>query len=161
VGFRVRHLAYPFLSAFCFGLVAVIRKLGLSQAGPLFDSAINSTSAMLASTAFVLASGKRGALVCERRSLLYFIGGGIAENTGVFLVLVALGHGEVSVVTPLAGTAPLFVLVLTGVFLRGVQHLSWRIIAGAILIVCGVFLLKATSLAPLAGIGAAMFPHVP
>jgi uncharacterized membrane protein len=160
VGFHVRHLAYPFLSASCFGLVAVIRKLGLGQAGPLFDSAINSTSAMLASTAFVLASGQRGALKCDGRSLLYFLGGGIAENTGVFLVLVALGLGEVSVVTPLAGTAPLFVLILTCVFLRGMQHLSWRIVVGAILIVLGVFLLKASSLAPLAAVGAALLRRV-
>ena len=35
VGFRVRHLVYPFLSASCFGVVAVIRKLGLGHAGPL------------------------------------------------------------------------------------------------------------------------------
>src|ERR671925_2371542 len=56
VGFRVRHLAYPFLSASCFGVVAVIRKLGLGHAGPLFGSAINATAAMVAATAFVLAS---------------------------------------------------------------------------------------------------------
>jgi hypothetical protein len=36
---------------------------------------------------FVLALGKRQALVCDSRSLLYFIGGGVAENTGVFLVI--------------------------------------------------------------------------
>jgi uncharacterized membrane protein len=130
VGFCLRHLAYPFLSARCFGLVAVVRELGLSQAGPLFDSAINTTSAMLVSTAFVFASGRWSALVCERRSLLYFIGGGIAENTGVSIVLVALGRGEVSVVTPLAWTVPLFVLLLSCIFLGGVQHLNWRIIAG-------------------------------
>jgi uncharacterized membrane protein len=157
-GFRVRHLAYPFLSASCFGLVAVIRKPGLSQAGPLFDSAINSTSAMLAATAFVLASGKRGALKCDGRSLLHFLGGGIAENTGVFLVLVALGLGEVSVVSPLGGTAPLFVLLLTAIFLRGRTNLSWRIIAGAVLIVFGVFVLKATSLAPRSAGGALVLP---
>jgi drug/metabolite transporter (DMT)-like permease len=72
--------------------------------------------------------------------LLYFIGSGIAENTGVFLVLVALGFGEVSVVTPLAGTAPLFVLLLTVLFLGG-EQLSGRIVVGAVLIVLGVFLL--------------------
>jgi drug/metabolite transporter, DME family len=145
VGFRAKHLVYPFLSASCFGVVAIIRKLGLGQAGPLFDSAINITSAMVASTAFVLASGNRAALVCDVRSLLYFIGGGIAENTGVFLVLVALGLGEVSVVTPLAGTAPLFVLLLTFLFLRGVEKLSWRVIVGAVLIVLGVFLLTGSN----------------
>jgi uncharacterized membrane protein len=140
VGFRVRHLLYPLLSASCFGVVAILRKLGLGHAGPLFDSAINNTAAMVAATVFVLASGKRKALVCNGRSLLYFIGGGIAENTGVFLVLVALGFGEVSVVTPLAGTAPLFVLLLTVLFLGG-EQLSGRIVVGAVFIVLGVFLL--------------------
>jgi uncharacterized membrane protein len=140
VGFRVRHLLSPLLSASCFGVVAILRKLGLGHAGPLFDSAINNTAAMVAATVFVLASGKREALVCNGRSLLYFIGGGIAENTGVFLVLVALGFGEVSVVTPLAGTAPLFVLLLTVLFLGG-EQLSGRIVVGAVFIVLGVFLL--------------------
>jgi uncharacterized membrane protein len=140
VGFRVRHLLYPLLSASCFGVVAILRKLGLGHAGPLFDSAINNTAAMVAATVFVLASGKREALVCNGRSLLYFIGGGIAENTGVFLVLVALGFGDVSVVTPLSGTAPLFVLLLTVLFLGG-EQLSGRIVVGAVLIVLGVFLL--------------------
>ena len=140
VGFRVWYLLYPLLSASCFGVVAILRKLGLGHAGPLFDSAINNTSAMIAATVFVLASGKRQALVCDGRSLLYFIGGGIAENTGVFLVLLALGFGEVSVVIPLAGTAPLFVLLLTVLFLGG-EQLSGRVVVGAVLIVLGVFLL--------------------
>src|SRR5205807_9479430 len=94
VGFRVRHLAYPLIAAACFGIVAVVRKLGLGHAGALFDAAVNVTAAMLAATTFVVASGNRGALRCDRRTLLYFVGGGIAENTGVFLVLVALGFGD-------------------------------------------------------------------
>ena len=44
---------------------------------------------------------------------------------------------------PLFGTAPLFVLLMTYVFLKGVEKLSWRIVLGAILIVLGVFLLTA------------------
>lgn len=140
-GFRARHLVYPFLSASCFGVVAIIRKLGLAEAGPLFGSAINITAAMVASTAFVLASGHRGALRCDRRSLLYFVGGGIAENGGVFLVLVALGLGGVSVVIPLAGTAPLFVLLLAFLLPSGEARLGWRIVLGAVLVVLGVFLL--------------------
>ena len=143
-GFRSRHLVYPFLSASCFGVVAIIRKLGLAAAGPLFGSAINITAAMVASTAFVLASGHRGALRCDRRSLLYFIGGGIAENGGVFLVLVALGLGGVSVVIPLAGTAPLFVLLLAFLLPSGEARLGWRIVLGAVLVVLGVFLLTGT-----------------
>ena len=141
IGFRPRHLVYPFVSAACFGVVAIIRKLGLVQAGPLFGSAINITAAMIASTAFVLASGNRGALRCDRRSLLYFALAGVAENSGVFLVIVALNLGEVSVVVPLAGTAPLFVLLLAYFFPSGVEKLGWRLVVGAVLIVLGVFLL--------------------
>jgi uncharacterized membrane protein len=141
VGFQPRDLFYPLLSASCFGAVAIIRKLGLSHAGPLFGSAVNITTALITFTAFLLASGNRQVLAWHGRGLVYFIGAGIAENLSVFLVLVALGLGEVSVVAPLSGTAPLFVLPFTSVFLKGVEPLTGRIICGAMLIVLGVFLL--------------------
>ena len=123
-------------------MVAIARKLGLGYAGPLFGSAMNITAAMIASSAFVMASGKGGSLRCDRRSLLYFIGGGIAENSGVFLVLLALGLGHVSVVVPLAGTAPLFVLLLAYLFPIAAEKLSWRVVLGSALIVLGVVLLS-------------------
>jgi drug/metabolite transporter, DME family len=141
VGFQPLHLFYPLLSASCFGGVAIIRKLGLSHAGPLFGSALNITTALITFTAFLLASGNRQVLVWRGRGLRYFVGAGIAENLSVFLVLVALGLGEVSLVAPLAGTAPRFVLPFTPLFLKGVEQLTGRIIGGAILIVLGVFLL--------------------
>jgi drug/metabolite transporter, DME family len=142
VGFHPRHLLHPFLSAACFGVVQVIRKVGLLHAGALFGAAINMTAATIASTAFVLATGNLNALRCDRRSLLYFVVGGIAENAGVLLLLVALGLGEVSVVIPLSATVPLFVLLLAFVFPSGVEKLSWRLVVGAVLVVVGVVLLR-------------------
>jgi uncharacterized membrane protein len=141
VGFRVRDLAYPFIAASCFGTVAVVRKLGLSAAGPLFDAAINVTAALVASTTFVAASGHLTSLRCDRRSLGWFVAGGIAENSGVFLILLALGFGDVSVVIPLAGTAPLFVLLITYFMPKEAARLHWRLVAGAVLIVLGVMVL--------------------
>jgi drug/metabolite transporter, DME family len=141
-GFRVRDLGYPLLAASCFGLVAVVRKLGLGHAGPLFDSAVNITAALIASTAFVVATGNHGSLRCDRRSLRFFIAGGIAENAGVFLVLASLGFGDVSIVTPLAGTSPLFVLLLAYFFPSHAEKLSWRVVVGAVLIVLGVVMLS-------------------
>jgi drug/metabolite transporter, DME family len=141
VGFHPLYLLFPLLSASCFGAVAIIRKIGLSHAGPLFGSAVNITTALVTFTIFLLASGNRQVLVWRGRGLRYFVGAGIAENLSVFLALVALGLGEVSVVAPLAGTAPLFVLPFTSLFLKGVEPLTGRIIAGATLIVLGVFLL--------------------
>jgi uncharacterized membrane protein len=142
VGFRPRDLLYPFIGASCFGAVQILRKLGLASAGPLLGATINVTAALIATTAFVAASGNLGSLRCSRRSLLYFIGGGIAENSGVYLLLLALGFGEVSVVVPLAGTAPLFVLLLAYLFPSAKGALGWRIVAGVALIVLGVALLS-------------------
>lgn len=145
VGFRPRHLFYPFLSAFCFGSVAIIRKLGLSHAPPMFGFAINVTTAFIAFTTYLMASGNLRTVVCDGKSLRYFVVAGVTENVGVLLGLVALSLGQVSVVTPLNGTAPLFVLVLTFLFLKGIERLTGRIVLGTILIVLGVFLLTAWS----------------
>ena len=65
------------------------------------------------------------------------------ENLGVLLVLVALSLGQVSVVTPFNGTAPLFVLALTSLLLKDVERLTGRIVLGTVLMVLGVFLLTA------------------
>src|SRR5262245_8492047 len=141
VGFLPRHLLYPVLAATCFGIVQIARKMGLSQAGPLFDAAVNTTAAMVAATTFVVATGNWRGLWCDRTSLLYLVGGGAAENTGVTLLIVALGFGDVSVVTPLIGTAPLFVLLLAFLIPGGRRHLSWRVVSATVLIVIGVFLI--------------------
>ena len=55
---------------------------------------------------------------------------------------VALGLGEVSVVIPLAGTAPLFVLLLAYLFPIAAEKRSWRVAVGAVMIVLGVVLLS-------------------
>jgi len=143
VGFRPSALCYPFLSAFCFGSVAIIRKLGLSHAHPVFAFAVNVTAAFIVFTAYLLASGKLSTLRCDRLSLRYFLLAGVTENAGVLLGLIALGLGQVSVVTPLSGTAPLFVLLLSYMYLQGVECLTGQIVAGTVLIVLGVFFLTA------------------
>ena len=144
VGFRPRQLIYPFTAAACFGVVAIIRKVGLSQTGPLFGAAVNMTTAFVVFTAFLIASGNARALRCRGRPCWYFVAAGVAENASVCLMIVALSLEKVSVVAPLAGTAPLFVLLMSYVFLRGVETLTWRIVAGTLFIVSGVVLLTAS-----------------
>jgi uncharacterized membrane protein len=143
LGVRPRQLALPVLSAACFGTVAILRKLGLSQTGAVVGSAINVSTAFLGFTALLVASGQRSAISCRGRSLAYFIAAGVAENAAVFLTVVALSLGTVSVVAPLYGTAPIFVLLLSFFFLRGIDTLSVRVVAGTVLIVLGVYLITA------------------
>jgi uncharacterized membrane protein len=143
LGFRTRLLIYPLLSASCFGMVSILRKLGLGGAGPIMGMALNVTTAAVAFGAFMLASGQRGSLVCRGRPLVYFAAAGLMENVAVFLNLVALGMGTVSLVTPLYGSSPIFTLLLSFFFLRGIERLTGRVIAGTVLIVAGIYLLTA------------------
>jgi uncharacterized membrane protein len=71
------------------------------------------------------------------------VGAGLTENLSVFLTVVALGLGTVSVVTPLTSTSPIFVLLLSPLLLRGVERVTVRIVLGTVLIVLGVYLITA------------------
>lgn len=142
-GVRPGQLALPLVSAACFGTVTILRKIGLSQIGAVMGSAVNVSAALIAFTAFLLASGQQSALYCGRASLAYFVAAGLTENAAVFLNVVALSLGTVSVVAPLYGSAPIFVLFLSFFFLRGVETLSARVVVGTLLIVLGVYLITA------------------
>ncbi len=110
---------------------------------PIPGFAVNVTAALVAYTAFLVASRQSALMVCRGRSLVYFAAAGVAENVGVCLVVLALSVGTVSVVAPLASVSPIFVLVLSFFFLRGIEMLNRRIVVGTLLIVSGVYLLTA------------------
>ena len=143
LGFRPWQIALPLGSATCFGVVAILRKVGLSQMGPVVGTTINVTTALVAYSTFMLAFGHRGILACRGRTLAYFVAAGLAENVAVFMTIVGLSLGAVSVVTPLTASAPIFVLLLSPIFLRGVEVLTGRVIVGTLLIVLGVYLITA------------------
>jgi uncharacterized membrane protein len=143
LGFRPWQIWLPLTSATCFGIVAIIRKIGLGDMGPVLGTAINLTTAMIAFSALMLASGHRGIHACRGWTLVYFIAAGVLENAGVFLTIVALSLGAVSVVMPLAMSTPIFVLLFTPLFLRGVEILTTRVVIGTVLIVLGVYLITA------------------
>jgi uncharacterized membrane protein len=141
LGFRPWQIVWPLISATCFGIVQIIRKMGLEDMGPVLGTSINLTAAVIAFSALMLASGHRGIYACRGRPLFHFILAGITENAGVFLTIMALTLGAVSVVIPLTATMPIFVLVLSPFFLRGVEVLTARVVLGTVLIVLGVYVI--------------------
>jgi uncharacterized membrane protein len=143
LGVRPALLWLPALSATCFGVVAILRKLGLSGAAPIPGAAVNVSTALIAFTTFLLGTGQARAMRCSGRSLVYFVAAGLAENLSVFLVILALSMGAVSVVAPLTNVTPIFVLLLSAMFLRGIEMLNTRVVGGTLLIVLGAFLITA------------------
>ena len=76
-----------------------------------------------------------------RRGALFFAGGGILSALGVLGLFLALERAQVVIVAPIANTNPLFTLVLAAIFLRGVESITPRVVAGALLVVSGVIVL--------------------
>ena len=143
IGFRPWMILLPLASATCFGIVQIIRKVALAGMAPAPGAAVNYTAALIAVSAVMLARDHRGIYACRGRALVNFIAAGVAENTGVFLIILALSHGTVSVVIPLTAASPIFVLLFTPFFLKGVEVLTPRVIVGTLLIVAGVYLITA------------------
>jgi DME family drug/metabolite transporter len=143
LGVRPVQLWLPILSATCFGIVAILRKIALGGMAPVPGTAVNVTTALIAFTGYLLASGQAGAMACRGPSLAYFVAAGVTENAGVFLVVLALSLGTVSVVAPLTNVTPLFVIVFSLVFLRGIESLNARVIGGSVLIVVGAIMITA------------------
>ena len=143
LGVRPGQLVLPALSAACFGVVAILRKMALGGMDAVPGTAVNVTTAFVTFTAFLIATGQGGAMACRGRSLVYFIVAGVFENVSVFLVVVALGMGAVSVVAPLQNVTPVFVLFFSLVFLRGIEVLTARVVGGTLLIVVGAWLITA------------------
>lgn len=143
LGFRPWMIVLPLVSATCFGIVQIIRKVALGGVGPVSGAAINTTTAFVAFSVVMLMTRNRGLTVLGGRSLAYLIAAGVTENAGVFILILALSYGSVSVVTPLLGASPLFVLLLTPLMLRGVEVLTARVVTGSLLIVAGVYLITA------------------
>ncbi len=83
--------------------------------------------------------GTRGARFW--RGAAFFAGAGIFSAAGVLLLFTALSRGAVVVISPVVATNPLFTLVMAAVLLRGVERITLRVTAGALLVVAGVIVL--------------------
>ena len=84
-------------------------------------------------------------MVMSKRSVLYFVLGGIAGSFGQIFILSAFRFGKVTVVTPLAGTTPVFVLFMTYLFLRETERINFLVVVGIISIFAGVVILSSTA----------------
>ncbi|WP_254274582.1 DMT family transporter [Haloarcula marina] len=90
-----------------------------------------------------LVSNERVTAVLHQPGLVYHVGAGLANTAGVGLYFAALAVAPVSIVMPLLQSGPLFVLVLSAVFLpRHLERITPRLIAAAVTIVVGAMLVS-------------------
>lgn len=130
-------------AAACYGTLAVLgRKIVSDVAPPLVA---NSFSMILGTLVLVIIfQGQIRADYRVRPSwkgwLFVALAGG-ASTWGVTFWFLALGEAPAILVAPLAATHPLFSVLLTLAFLRGMDRVTARTLIGALLVVGGVALI--------------------
>jgi drug/metabolite transporter (DMT)-like permease len=136
--FRPWYVIAPLAAAILGGVVYPLRRYALQLSDePIYFGAVVGAIGLFCTFFYLALPTTREKLVWDRRSLGYFIGGGAFESLGLLLVLYALTYGPVVVVTPLTATLPLWVVIGGKLFLRDVEKITARIVAGALLVVAG------------------------
>src|SRR5882724_1101090 len=82
----------------------------------------------------------KNAAPLSRRGVVWFMAVGFCNGAGMLAMYAALGRGQVSVVSPLVATYPLFTLALSALFLREERFGPW-VLLGVALTVAGALVL--------------------
>ena len=136
--FRWWHLAYPLGAAVLAGVSHPLRRYTLSLANePVYLAAVIGIVALPWLASATLLPGQKQKPVWDRRALRPFLLAGTFETLGILLVIMALSVGHVVVVSPIVATSPLWIVLGTWLFLRDVEKVNWRTVAGAIAVVSG------------------------
>lgn len=136
--YRWRHVVLPLGAALLAGISHPIRRYALGLANePLFFAATVGWVSLFWMGGYLLSPLARERPAWSRKALVPFVMAGIFETLGILLVIVALSVGPVVVVSPIVATSPLWILLGTGLFLRGIERLTLRTVLGAVAVVAG------------------------
>ena len=123
----------------------LVIKLVLTEVEPLIVNSLNSTVASIILCLFLVASGRGESLKIHRYGLrnvgLLCANGILVYVIGMVLELYAIDLAGAARTAILVSWAPIFVLLLSGLFLK--EKITWRLIAGTLLCTGGTILLVA------------------
>ena len=136
--FRWWHVGYPLGAAFLAGISHPLRRYALHLANePLYLAAVIGVVALPWLATYIVLPTEGELPVWNRRSMGWFLMAGVFETLGILLVIVALSVGEVVIVSPIVATSPLWIVVGTSLFLRGIETINLQTALGAVSVVAG------------------------
>ena len=142
---RRSDYVFPLLAGVCAGVSAVLYKAGLSRMDtPLLSAWIGATEAVLLFPLVVRVFPKADRYrIGSRGAWLWLTLSGVASSGAVYCQILSIKLGEVSTAFTLAQTSPLFVVLISALFLRELERVTPRVVLGALLTVGGGIMLSA------------------
>jgi drug/metabolite transporter (DMT)-like permease len=142
--FQKIELIYPFSCALLFSLKDVTVRWGLAAGGgqPILAAgiaALTSTVEIYFITRYIQ---KEKFVLPPAEVFTWFVWSGIFTGGSFLFMYIALSMERVTIVAPLINSYAIFVLLLTPFMARRIESVTWRKIAGAGLVVAGIFLVS-------------------
>jgi len=120
------------------GLAASFSSVLVKAGMQIHGDAVWASAIGYVSSTIIYATLMRGKAFTVSRSHVYFALGGLLVGVGHYLRYDALLTIPVSVVEPVLSIYPLFTILLTYALIRDLESFTFRVIAGAILIILGI-----------------------
>jgi drug/metabolite transporter, DME family len=136
---RLFDFFLPLGAALVSAISQSLRKQGLNILPDPFVAAATVTSVtLMLFMIFLVVTKRTGQLRMGRQSFLFFFIAALVALLAQISNFIALSRADISVIIPLLNTTPLFTVLFSSLFLRGMETITPRIILGAILMVAGV-----------------------
>jgi len=138
-GVRKGDLVIPLAAASLYALSGILRKTALTLLPePVLGAVVGALASLVTFPLVLRLMNRQGDFRLTRGSLPYFAAAGVSNSVAWVSMYVATQSGSVSVVSAIIGANPLFGLLLSAVFLRDVERITPRTIAGCLVIVAGI-----------------------
>lgn len=138
-GVRKGDLVIPLAAASLYALSGILRKTALTMLPePVLGAVVGALASLVTFPIVLRLMNRVGDLRLTRGSLPYFVAAGVSNSVAWVSMYVATQSGSVSVVSAIIGANPLFGLILSALFLRDVERITPRTIAGCLVIVAGI-----------------------
>lgn len=138
-GVRKGDLVIPLTAASLYALSSIVRKTALTMLPePVLGAVVGALASLVTYPLVLRLINRQGDLRLTRGSLPYFAAAGVSNSVAWVSMFMATQSGSVSVVSAIIGANPLFGLLLSAVFLRDLERITLRTVAGCLVIVVGI-----------------------
>jgi drug/metabolite transporter (DMT)-like permease len=138
------ELSYPFLAALLFAMKDVTVRWGLSgSASPALAAGIAAATSTCAIFLINICVYRERFVLPPRKISYWFMASGICTGGSFLFVFLALSMETVSIIAPLINSYAVFVLLRTPFMARQIETVTSRKVAGAALVVAGIFFISA------------------
>jgi len=141
-GVKKGDLVIPLAAASLYALSSIVRKTALTMLPePVLGAVVGALASLLTYPLVLRLMNRQGDIKLTKGSLPYFAAAGVSNSVAWISMFIATQRGSVSVVSAIIGANPLFGLLLSALFLRNVERITPRIIAGCLVLVAGVMVI--------------------